>query len=386
MKTYKWFFLIFVSGIILSCKGTSEEELIGDWQRRQPIPGARRCHAATFVIGDRGYVIGGFNGSKVLRREVAVFDHSVGDKGVWDDEERFLPDHIPARQQAVGFSVKGKGYMGTGWAFLGTDDETTLNDFWQLDPETYTWAEVAPLPAKARRAAIAFSLKIGETEYGFVGCGYTDEPDGEYLSDFWRFDPDGTTDGKIGRWTPLPFEDKYPGNKRAGSLVFVINNVAYLCVGENPANITEFWRFDPNAPTGKQWFELRKMANVNRDEDYDDDYGPLARAFGVAYVVGGPNSNFLLREPRGHIVGGRGSGQTNWEYDHNPEKDGGDLWVQRTRFYNNSTSQSREGMISFSFPSTGRAFVGLGRSGSSYYDDFWEFIPWIEDDVYKDFQ
>ena len=399
MKRYKWFFLILVSGIFCSCPGTSEEQLVGDWQRRQPCPGAERCHATTFVIDNKGYLIGGYNGVATLRRDVFEFDHSAGDEGGWI-QKKSLPVHIPARQQAVGFSVNGKGYMGTGWSFLGTENETTMRDFWQYNPEDDSWEEAAPLPeeAQTRRGAVAFSLKVGPDlkEYGFVGCGYTDEDeDRGYLLDFWRFDPEGkTTVTRInedeeevtvtlqGKWTPLhEVHDGYRGGKRAGALAFVIDKKAYICVGENPQNITEFWRFDPNAPPNNQWFKLRQMSNANQEEDYDDDYGSLGRAFGVAYVVDVPGFGL-----RGHIVGGRaGAGYTNWEYNHHPVLEGGDLWERRTSFYNNLTNQTREGMISFSFPS-GRAFVGMGKSGTAYFDDLWEFKPLIEDDIYKDYQ
>ena len=383
MKRYKWFFLIVVSGVILSCTRTSEEELVGDWQLRADFPRSGRCHAATFVIDNKGYVISGFNGYQ-LRPEVVAFDHVAG---AWT-ELSDLPGHIPVRQQAVGFSLKksdGKsyGYIGTGWCFLGVDRDSTLRDFWQYDPESDTWEEAASLPAAAqrRRGAIAFSLKTGNKEYGFVGCGYSGEPDGEFLQDFWKFDPNDETDGKIGKWTRL---EGYGGRKRAGAMAFVVDNKAYICLGENPNNVTDFWRFDPNAE-GKQWESdpPRQMTDANKDEDYDDDYfGKLPRAFGVAYVaeVGG--------ELRGHVVGGKiGSGFTNWEYNHHPVSDGGDLWVQRTHFYNNVTQQTREGMISFSFPNTGRAFAGMGKYGmNSYLDDLWEFKPLIEDYTYNDYK
>ena len=381
MKAYKWFFLIFVSGIMISCKGTSEEELIGDWQKRTGLPRGPRGFAATFVIGNKGYVISGHNGTNVLRREVFAFDHTVGEHtdkmGEWS-QLNSLPTEVPARYQAVGFSVNGKGYMGTGWAYIDTDDDKVMRDFWQYDPDTDSWTEVAPLPAdaEARRGAIAFSLFEGGKEYGYVGCGYTGDPDREYLKDFWRFDPDDVTDGMIGKWTPI----RYRCEKRAGGAVFVIDNKAYICNGENPQKTNDFWVFDPNA-IENEWEKRRQMANVNPDEDYDDDYGSLSRAFGVAYVVWVEERGQF----RGHIVGGNTNGSSNWEYDHNPANEDGDLWVQRTSFYNNITKQSREGMISFSFPNSGRAFVGLGRQGGTYYDDLWEFIPLIDDYIYDDY-
>jgi len=398
MKTYRWIFLVLVAGIFAGCGNDSEPELVGDWQRRAVFPGSERSHAAYFVIGNKGYVIGGWNGTNTLRREVYEYDHIAE---AWT-ELRPFPQEATARQQAVGFAFpntdgKDYGYIGTGYAYIGSGKEAEwiqLKDFWRFDPDTELWDQVAPLPddyggveAKARQGAIAFSLQDESSKkwYGYVGCGYKGDPDRADLLDFWRFDPEDTTpdpDGGepwIGKWTRVL---GYGGEKRTGATAFVVNNQAYICNGRtfnSGINRNDIWRFDPNAsdPT-KIWVgspkTLRTMADVNRDEDYDDDYGTLGRSFGVSFVVPvhGPN------DFRGHIVGGN---NTNWEYDHEE-----DLWVQRTYFYNNISKFAREGMISFSFPQTGRAFVGLGKASSAWFDDFWEFIPLIEDDVYQDYQ
>jgi len=413
MKTYRWIFLVLVAGIFVGCQKDSEPELIGDWTRNTTsiFPGSARSHAASFVIGNMGYVVGGNNGvTSVLRNEAYEFDHEQGDwKRMKDFQGR-------ARYQAVGFAINGKGYVGTGYGWVGEGKERelqALRDFYQFDPNIIdtdgvrgVWVEVAPLPekwggqegAKVRRAAIAFSLQDNESKkwYGYVGTGFTDVPDKEYLMDFWRFDSEGTTINPddpdnpwIGRWEPV---NGYRGNKRHGAAVFVIDNKAYICSGGNPTNLNDFWRFDPNAsdPTLKWIYNrpdergiiiTRPMSDANPDEDYDDDYGTLPRKFGVAYVVDVNQKIGGAPDLRGHIVGGEaGYGYTNWEYNHKE-----DLWVQRTRFYNHlDASQSRAGMISFSFPNTGRTFVGLGTSGAQYYEDIWEFIPMIEDNVYND--
>ena len=384
MRTYKWIYLILVSSVLISCSKSSEEELIGDWQKRATFPEYQRAYAATFVIGNEGYVVGGTLGTKALLNDAYAFDHTGGGRdkrtgkstGTWRQVKDF-PGR--ARQQAVGFSLKvngqSYGFVGAGWSYDADNEDEIRRDFWRYDPANDSWEEVAPLPdnAKARRAAIAFSLKIGDTEYAYVGCGFTiDENRPSFLLDFWRYDPVNN------EWTP---ELGYGGNKRAGAAAFVIENRAYICTGENttgPGSVVDFWMFDPSS--GEKWTNLRTMANANPDEDYDDDYGGLARSFGVAYVaqVGG--------ELRGHIVGGRNStNYQNWEYDHNE-----DLWTQRTKFINNAgTTSSREGMVAFSFPETQRAYIGMGKaSGStsttSIYDDMWEFVPLEDDYTYDD--
>jgi len=368
-----------VSGVLMSCGGTGEEELIGDWQRRAAFPDVPRSYAATFVIGNKGYVVGGWNGFAVRRNDVYVFDHTVGDNGSWDQLDVFPG---PRRSHSVGFSAGGFGYVGTGW----DGDETDMRDFWRYNPNSDEWTEVAPLPdlARSRRGATAFSLSVGGKEYGYVGFGFHEGNfDRLYLLDIWRFDPDGQTvvNGETfdGSWTRVA---EYGGShKREGASAFVIDNKAYICCGKsNNTTVSEFWKFDPDgaAREGKQlWTKLRTMNDVNPDEDYDDDYPGLPRAYGVAYVVttGG--------QLRGHIVGGdvsSGNASKNWEYDHDD-----DLWTQRTSFFNHRNTQSREGMVSFSFPNTGRAFVGLGKRGTEYCDDMWEFFPLEDDYIYDDY-
>jgi len=379
----KYIFLMLVAYALVSCKGESEEELVGDWERRQVFMDCGRAHAAYFVIENCGYVVGGTNGNRTPLNDVYKFDPNMGTEdlkrkgiyeGVWY-AMKTIPAEMPARQQAVGFSlpVGGKwyGFVGTGYSLDASGrDLITMKDFWRFCPVDTVWTEVAPLPtsAKPRRGAFAFSLQVGGKWYGYVGCGYEDEPGRNYLADLWRYDPETNT------WAA---ENNSVG-KRAGATVFVIDNKAYISTGTDAGtigNITDFYVFDPNATEENQkWKKLRKMDNANPDLDYDDDYATLKRAFGVGFVVK------VGDQFRGHIVGGSVSSNTaNWEYDQDE-----DLWMQRTSFYNRLNRHAREGMVSFSFPELGRAFVGLGRSGIAFFDEFWEFFPMENDDIYSD--
>ena len=369
MKMYRWFFLVLVTGIMVSCSGTSEEELVGDWQSRAVFSDVPRSHAATFVIGDKGYLCCGWNGYQVRRNDVFVFDHTSGaGQGSWGDKLGDFPGK--RRSHAVGFSARGFGYIGTGY----DGDETDMNDFWRYDPDRDEWTEVAPLPAYTRRGAIAFSLFVGDKEYGYVGFGLHDGThDRLYLSDIWQYDPDGKTVDENGitldgHWTIIT---GHGSSKREGAAVFVIENKAYICNGRNQnGQVSDFWVYDPNSAEKWKNNPPRPMNDSNPDEDYDDDYGGLPRAYGVAYVVS------VGGQLRGHIVGEKSS---NWEYDHV-----NDLWIQRTQFINHSLPRSREGMVSFSF-SSGKAFVGMGKAQNAYYDDIWEFIPLIDDYTYNDY-
>ena len=311
MKTYKWLFLILVAGILISCKKTSEEELVGDWQKRAVFAGFGRAFTANFVIGNKGYVVGGATSSRVPLKEVYVFDHVGGggtdmrgnSLGTWDQLLDFPGDR---RQQAVGFSLNGYGYMGTGWSVDAAGDGITLSDFWRFDPNldakvVNAWEPIADFPGRSRQGAIAFVLNENGTDYGYVGCGFHIDDEGRniYLNDFWRYDPLNN------KWAQV---SGYGGNKRNGAASFVIDNKAYICSGENAdGTISDFWMFNPNAGEGSKWTRLRDMYDSNPDEDYDDDYRQLPRAFGVAYTATLKNG-----ELRGHIVGGQPNGNINW--------------------------------------------------------------------------
>lgn len=69
---------------------------------------ARKYNAATFVIGNQGYVVSGRSGTSITN-SVWKFDPS---NNTWTDKHQALP--VDAREKAVGFAIDGKGYVTTG--------------------------------------------------------------------------------------------------------------------------------------------------------------------------------------------------------------------------------------------------------------------------------
>lgn len=134
----------------------------------------------------------------------------------------------------------------------------------------------------------------------------------------------------------------------------MIDGTAYVVGGENNSeSVTDFWAFDASSGT---WTELREIDDAS-DEDYDDDYGSIARSYGVAFTING----------LGYFTCGEdaGSGMTStWEYD--PSSD---QWTERSSFEAGTRSEA----VGFSLDN--RGFVLTGKSGSYQYDDMWEFFP-----------
>lgn len=70
---------------------------------------------------------------------------------VWTEKTSFAG---AKRIFATGFSIDGKGYLGTG--LLG--DYTHFNDLWKYNPVTDAWTQKASLPGSARRNAVGFAI------------------------------------------------------------------------------------------------------------------------------------------------------------------------------------------------------------------------------------
>ena len=104
--------------------------------------------------------------------------------------------------------------------------------------------------------------------------------------------------------------------------------------------------------------ELReyKSSDIDKDEDDDDSYND-------DYAIVRSNASSFTMNGLGYIVGGE-SVRTIWEY--NPSTD---LWVERTPM----EGAARTDAVGFSI--NDRGFYMLGRVGSSYFDDAWEFKP-----------
>jgi N-acetylneuraminic acid mutarotase len=113
----------------------------------------------------------------------------------------------------VGFSIDGKGYIGT-----GEDLNNVFNDFWEYDPSTDAWTEKANVGGTARWAAVGFS--IGSKGYIGTGSG-THE-------DFWEYDPG------IDTWTQ---KANFGGGGRYSATGFSIGSKGYMGTGVNNNSI-----------------------------------------------------------------------------------------------------------------------------------------------------
>lgn len=308
--------------VFVSCSNDDEEELLGNWIRKSSFDGPARSSATSFVIGSYAYVATGYTGDEYLKDLWAY--NSDGD--YWEQKADFTGI---ARSSASGFTIDGNGYIG-----LGYDGTNKLKDFYQYNPDNNTWTQKADFAGTARISAVGF--QVGGK--GYFGTGY----DGNYLKDFYQYDANSDT------WSQL---NGFSGNKRRNASVFVIDDKAYLVAGtNNGANQIDFWMFDPS---DESWTKKRDIdQDTDDDETYNDDY-----------VIVRSNASAFSMNGLGYLACG-GSAKTIWEYD--PSLD---VWTEKTPLEGSGRSDAIGVNINE------RGFVLLGKSGSSYYDDVWEFKP-----------
>lgn len=311
----------------------------GVWNRRSDFDGLARNDAAGFTIGNKGYISGGYRGSKYSRL------NDCWEYDITNDYWTQCAD-MPgvARNAAVGFAIGDKGYITTG--YNGSTDGY-LADTWEYDPATDAWTQKDDYKGGARNYAVAFAIG----DYGYVGTGNN----GNYQKDFYRFDPSAAPGSQ---WSIL---NGFGGQKRQGGTAFVIDDKAYICGGDNNgSDVYDFWAFDPAA--GSSWTQLRDIADTDSNNDYDDDYTSIVRTYGVSFVIDGKGYLAL-----GQTVGG--SLRSNyWIYDPATDLwDGDDL----TPF----AGSARIKAVCFSTGKRGIVATG-GSSSSTFYDDAWELDPY----------
>ncbi|MEL1253298.1 kelch repeat-containing protein [Flavobacterium sp. DGU38] len=317
-------FAALLSGLFFTgCSNDDEDdELVGNWIKKSAFDGPARSSATSFVIGDYAYIATGYTGDEYLKDLWAY--NSNGD--YWEQKADFTGT---GRSSASSFVLNDKGYVG-----LGYDGTNKLKDFYQYDPIGNTWTQKTDFAGTARYGAVGF--QVGGKAY--FGTGY----DGNYLKDFYQYNDTNNA------WTLV---SGFSGNKRRNATVFVINDKAYLGTGvNNSVNQEDFWEFNPSTEV---WTRLRDI-----DQDDDDDY-----SWNNDYAITRSNASSFSLNGLGYVVGGEGI-KTVWEY--NPSTD---LWVERTAL----EGAARTDAVGFAI--NNRGFLMLGRIGSTYFDDAWEFKP-----------
>lgn len=315
--------------INLSCHNDpTDTSAIGNWIRSTPFKGSRRSGAVVFTIGNKAYIGLGYNGDQYF---TDMYEYDL-DLGFWKTMAPFTG--VP-RERAVAFAIDGKAYIGLG--YNRDQDKEELGDFWMYDPAADTWTQLNNFGGSPRYNAISFAIN-GK---GYVGTG---NDGSNYDGDFWEYDPVADS------WQEIV---SYPGQKREEAATFVLDGKAYVCTGRNNGiTDNDFYEFDPATKT---WTNRTPTTDVDYYSSFTSAvhrYGAVAFPLnGMAYVCTGINSAGT-------------ADNTAWQYDPTTQQ-----WTSVTSF----EGAGRTDAVAYILG--GRVFVGTGQSGSSRYDDIWEFRP-----------
>jgi N-acetylneuraminic acid mutarotase len=142
---------------------------------------------------------------------------------------------IPAdpRSGAIAFTIGNKGYVGTGEKYM-----KLYKDFFEYDPVANSWTEKSKVPVEKRSYGVGFSIG----GYGYVGTGGADIL-GD-LDDLRQYDP--ATD----KW-----EEKasLPGPDRRNAAGFALNGIGYIGTGYTSTGLVEdFWAYNPESNSWTQ--------------------------------------------------------------------------------------------------------------------------------------
>jgi N-acetylneuraminic acid mutarotase len=143
------------------------DSVANTWKKMTDFGGTARRAAVGFSIGTKGYVGTGDDGTPALTKDFYEFD-PAGNAGLGSWTAK-LPFGGTARKNAVGILIGTKGYIGT-----GTNGTAYYKDWWEYNPAANTWAQKTDFGGEARAYAIGFGSTCtnGYVGLGNVPCGY----------------------------------------------------------------------------------------------------------------------------------------------------------------------------------------------------------------------
>lgn len=341
VRALKFGLVLAIIAPVVSCKSDNQVDLVGNWVELSQFEGAKRTDAvaAAVTIGDEefGFVGLGYNSNlNSDERWLTDFWKYSAINNQWTP----ITPKFPAigRNSAVAFSADGKLYVGCGF---NSTTNTYYKDFYEYDPATDQWTQIADFPGAGRSGAVAFTIN----NIGYVGMGK--DAVGTY-KDFYAYNP--TTNS----WTSQSEINSYGGNKSADGVAFVISNEAYVCTGLDNTYNNDFYKYNPGE---NKWIPLAKISDATSDS-FDDDYN-IVRVNAVAFAS----------EGKGYIATGgkNAAGSDVWEY--NPATD---RWMEKTSF----EGPARFNAVAFTLGDKG--YVTTGQNSSYYFDDIWRFDPSVE--------
>ena len=149
-------FLVFITAIALSINSSAQAP--NTWTQKANFGGTKRWSAVGFSIEGKGYIGTGFDSTATFRDDFWEYNPS---SNIWTQKANFGGG---TRVEAVGFNIGAKGYIGTGW-----QNGSYTTDFWEYDPSSNIWTQKANFGGTPREHAVGFNIGTK----GYIGLVLT---------------------------------------------------------------------------------------------------------------------------------------------------------------------------------------------------------------------
>ncbi|MBI4931773.1 MAG: T9SS type A sorting domain-containing protein [Bacteroidetes bacterium] len=190
------------------------------WVQKNNFPSSPRYSPATFVIGNKAYIVCGNEGSSSGPFTNELWEYNPTND-TWIQKTNFPST---ARYGCTGFELNNFGYVGLGYS------GSFHNDLYMYDATNDSWIQKANFAGTARNYAIGFKA----CNKSYVGLG---QSNGNAYSDIWEYNYFGNT------WSQAT---NFGGGNRWVSVSCVINGTAYAGLGSNNGftnMYNDWWKF-----------------------------------------------------------------------------------------------------------------------------------------------
>jgi len=209
------------------------------WTQKASFPGKARIAPASFVIGNKAYLVTGsvYNAGPCVN-ECWEYD------AIKDSWKRKADFPGGARTYAVGFTIGNKGYVGTG----ANELNDFYRDFYSYDTTTDLWTRITDFPGIARDGDCGFAIN-GK---GYVCFGQDSNMNAQ--NDIWEYDT------AVQKWT------QKTSNPHAmiGACGFVICDNIYVGSGDSTSIVDdyrEFWKYNT---VSDSWTKETSIPGIKR--------------------------------------------------------------------------------------------------------------------------
>ncbi len=225
------------------------------WDAVESFPASHRSRAVSFSldtdgdnIPDKGYVGGG----GILYEDTFFKDFWEFDPSRTESKWKRKADLEEPLFGAVGFSIQGKGYIGTGML----PNRTYTKKFWEYDCKRDTFTPLPDFLGEERVHAACFVLDTdsnGVVDKAYVGSGQIGKT--QFAKDFWEFDYNKVDNP----WKPV---DTLMAC-RFSATGFSIEQYGYICLGRGKNQKAQKGMYKFIAPNEKNklghWMELTEF-------------------------------------------------------------------------------------------------------------------------------